>query len=95
MPTYEYKCKKCNDEFEIFQSMMEEPLKICPKCSGEVMRLISGGGGVIFKGGGFYSTDKALTKTEKTGKDNSASPPACPSCPHAGSGSAPPCAAAS
>ncbi|MDR2786071.1 MAG: zinc ribbon domain-containing protein [Treponema sp.] len=58
MPTYEYECKDCGHTFEVFQSMSDAPLKICPECGKEVRRLINGGSGVIFKGSGFYVTDK-------------------------------------
>ena len=58
MPTYEYECKSCGHNFEVFQSMSEEPLKTCVKCGKEVRRLILGGAGIIFKGSGFYVTDK-------------------------------------
>jgi putative FmdB family regulatory protein len=58
MPTYEYECKSCGHNFEAFQSMSEDPLKECPACGKEVRRLINGGTGVIFKGSGFYVTDK-------------------------------------
>jgi len=57
MPTYEYLCKDCSFEFEEFQSIASEPLTECPRCGGRVRRLISGGGGLIFKGSGFYETD--------------------------------------
>lgn len=58
MPTYEYVCLKCEKEFELFQPMKDEPLKVCT-CGkkGRVRRKISGGGGLIFKGTGFYATD--------------------------------------
>jgi putative FmdB family regulatory protein len=58
MPTYEYECKDCGHTFDAFQSMSDAPLKICPECGKEVRRLINGGSGVIFKGSGFYVTDK-------------------------------------
>jgi putative FmdB family regulatory protein len=58
MPTYEYECKKCGHTFEAFQSMSDDPLKVCPECGKEVRRIINGGSGVIFKGSGFYVTDK-------------------------------------
>ena len=58
MPTYEYECKSCLHTFEAFQAMSDEPIKICPQCGKEVRRLIFGGTGVIFKGSGFYVTDK-------------------------------------
>lgn len=58
MPTYEYRCSDCGFEFEEFQSMVSEPLKVCPHCNKEtVVRKISGGSGLIFKGNGFYITD--------------------------------------
>jgi putative FmdB family regulatory protein len=58
MPTYEYECKKCSHTFEAFQSINDEPLKKCPKCGKSIRRIIFGGAGVIFKGSGFYVTDK-------------------------------------
>ena len=57
MPTYEYVCKACGQEFEVFQSITEEPLKKCPECGGEARRRIGTGAGLIFKGSGFYITD--------------------------------------
>ena len=58
MPTYEYSCTACGHEFERFESITAAPDKRCPKCKkkkGE--RRISGGGGFLFKGTGFYVTD--------------------------------------
>lgn len=58
MPTYEYKCEDCGFEFEKFQSIKAAAIKKCPQCGkSRVKRLIGMGGGVIFKGGGFYATD--------------------------------------
>jgi len=57
MPTYEYKCNKCGHEFEAFQSIKDEPIKVCPVCNSKVRRVINGGVGLIFKGSGFYVTD--------------------------------------
>lgn len=57
MPTYEYECRRCDHQFEKFQSIMAAPVKTCPKCRGQVKRLVSGGAGIIFKGTGFYQTD--------------------------------------
>lgn len=57
MPTYEYECAKCRKHFDKFQKMTDEPLKKCPGCGGKVHRLIGMGGGIIFKGTGFYHTD--------------------------------------
>ncbi len=57
MPTYEYECTKCNARFEAFQKITDAPGAVCPKCGKNAKRLISPGGGVIFKGSGFYETD--------------------------------------
>ena len=57
MPTYEYRCTQCGVEFEQFQQMSDEQIDECPECMGQVQRLISSGGGLLFKGTGFYATD--------------------------------------
>jgi len=61
MPTYDYQCQTCGETMEIFQSIKASPLKKarCESCKAErpVRRLIGTGGGVIFKGSGFYQTD--------------------------------------
>jgi len=65
MPTYEYACKKCGHEFEASRPMSAPALKTCPPelCAqkkwgrGPVVKKISGGAGLLFKGGGFYITD--------------------------------------
>lgn len=86
MPTYEYECQKCGHEFEVFKSISAEPEKSCPSCKGTVKRKISTGGGIIFKGSGFYATDyrsdsyksgekkdKPSSSKESTSKDSSSS----------------------
>lgn len=58
MPTYEYACTSCGHEFERFESITKKPNPNCPKCSKKkAQRRISGGGGFLFKGSGFYITD--------------------------------------
>ena len=57
MPTYEYRCTKCDETFEEFQSITAPPLDLCPSCGGKAIRVISGGAGLLFKGDGFYITD--------------------------------------
>ncbi|MCL7960248.1 MAG: zinc ribbon domain-containing protein [marine benthic group bacterium] len=57
MPTYEYECRECGHAFERFQGINEDPISLCPECKGKVRRLISSGGGLVFKGPGFYATD--------------------------------------
>jgi len=58
MPTYDYKCDGCEHTWEEFHSMTAEPTKKCPTCGKKkAKRLIGAGGGLIFKGTGFYQTD--------------------------------------
>lgn len=68
MPTYEYRCQDCGHEFEMFQGMKDEPVRICPKCRGKVLRLIGTGAGLIFKGSGFYATDHRSEAYKKDAK---------------------------
>lgn len=58
MPTYEYRCDQCDHEWEEFQSITAKPTKKCPDCKkNKAQRIISAGGGILFKGSGFYQTD--------------------------------------
>ena len=78
MPTYEYRCSNCGHEFEEFQSMKDIPLVSCPKCSHDsLFRVIGLGGGMIFKGTGFYQTDykKSNTSTAVTSTGKKSDPP--------------------
>ena len=90
MPTYEYHCDKCGQDFEKFQSMSDKPLTVCPKelCGlktwgkGKVRKLISAGAGLLFKGTGFYITDyrsDSYKAAAKKDSDAASSPaPAAP-----------------
>ncbi|MDR3140108.1 MAG: zinc ribbon domain-containing protein [Treponema sp.] len=79
MPTYEYECRSCGYSFDVFQNMSDEPLKNCPQCGKEVRRVINGGTGVIFKGSGFYVTDKkGQSGASPAGAAKSSSPPPAP-----------------
>ncbi len=69
MPTYEYACRDCGHSFEIVQSMLDEPLTMCPECGGS-LRKVFAPPAISFKGSGFYSTDhgkKAKRSGEPTG----------------------------
>ncbi len=56
MPTYEYK-REDGSTFEIVQPMSDDALTKCPTTGQAVKRIISGGGGVVLKGSGWYVTD--------------------------------------
>ncbi len=56
MPTYEYK-REDGTTFEIVHPMSDDALTKCPTTGQPVKRIISGGGGVVLKGSGWYVTD--------------------------------------
>ncbi|MHB1458877.1 MAG: FmdB family zinc ribbon protein [Armatimonadota bacterium] len=56
MPTYGYKCTRCEDTFEIFQRITDEPFTECEKCKGELKKLLYPVG-IVFKGSGFHIND--------------------------------------
>ena len=68
MPTYEYECAKCGHRFDAFQSIKALPLTKCPACKGRVKRLLSTGGGLLFKGSGFYITDSRSDSYKQAAK---------------------------
>ena len=58
MPTYDYVCRACGHDFELFQQITAPVKRKCPECGAlKLERLIGTGAGVIFKGSGFYETD--------------------------------------
>jgi putative FmdB family regulatory protein len=69
MPTYQYECTKCGYIFERFQKMTDKPVSICPKCKGKVIRIVGPGGGFIFKGAGFYTTEYRSEEYKKRAKE--------------------------
>lgn len=57
MPTYEYKCLQCDKSINLKREIddRDEPVK----CScGNLCKRLYFSTNVVFKGGGFYSTDK-------------------------------------
>ncbi len=76
MPTYEYFCNKCGQNFEAVQSMKDPHFKECPQAlcrlpewgHGEVKRQLGTGAGLIFKGTGFYITDYRSDKYKEAAK---------------------------
>ena len=87
MPTYEYVCAKCGHEFEKSQRIADKALTKCPKDScakkkwgrGAVKRKIGLGGGLIFKGSGFYITDyRSEGYKQAAKKDSDSAKPAAP-----------------
>jgi len=65
MPIYEYRCRKCGQEFEMMQNFSDKPITRCPSCSGHVYKLISNCSFQL-KGTGWYVTD--YKKKDSCGK---------------------------
>jgi putative FmdB family regulatory protein len=84
MPTYEYECRQCGLRFERRQAMTDRPLAECPRCRGEVRRLVSGGAGFMIKGAGRQPAEQragscSLEQGGKTccGRDERCGKPPC------------------
>jgi putative FmdB family regulatory protein len=73
MPTYEYRCEKCGERFEVFQSFSDRALRRHPDCGGPVEKVLHPSG-IVFKGSGFYVTDsraKSSSGSESGGSNGS------------------------
>lgn len=69
MPTYEYKCPICEFRFELMQGIKDKPKRVCPCCKKrKLIRLIGAGGGILFKGAGFYQTEYVTPPKKETGE---------------------------
>ena len=77
MPIYEFECKKCKTQTEVFQKMSDKPPTKCDKCGGRLEKLVSASA-IQFKGSGWYVTDyagngkKAEEKAEKKAESDAA-----------------------
>lgn len=72
MPTYEFRCPKGHDFEKFYRSIAAAPIEVaCPSCGEIAERQLSAGGGLLFKGSGFYITDYG-----KDGKKQPAAPAA-------------------
>jgi putative FmdB family regulatory protein len=69
LPLYEYRCLKCNERVEKIQKFSDPLLTTCPKCGGELERLISSPA-IQFKGSGWYVTDYARKSGPQAGKSD-------------------------
>jgi len=72
MPTYDYECDACEHSFEAFQGINDPRLRKCPVCGRlKLRRLIGTGGGLVFKGSGFYKTDYRSESYAKAARNES------------------------
>jgi putative FmdB family regulatory protein len=72
MPTYEYRCAKCGEELEVFQTFAEAPLTKHKGCGGKLAKVLSPAG-IVLKGSGFYKTDNRSSSKRAGGSDSRSS----------------------
>ncbi len=68
MPTYVYRCAKCGEQLEAFQSFADAPLKKHSDCGGKLTKVLSAAG-IVLKGAGFYKTDNRVGSSNGTSKE--------------------------
>ncbi|MCK5687973.1 zinc ribbon domain-containing protein [Myxococcota bacterium] len=56
MPIYEYKCKKCDETFEVIQKM-SAPAPKCESCGSKRTERLMSAASFVLKGSGWYATD--------------------------------------
>src|SRR5947208_10275300 len=69
MPTYEYRCAKCGDDLEVFQTFAEKALTRHRSCGGKLAKVFSPAG-IVLKGSGFYKTDNRNSSRGHGSKDS-------------------------
>jgi putative FmdB family regulatory protein len=57
MPIYEYKCSKCEHQFEVIQRFSDNPVESCPECNKKSVKKLVSAPSFRLKGGGWYETD--------------------------------------
>ena len=73
MPIYEYRCDKCEHEFEREQRITDDPIKTCPACKSRRVKKLISQTNFVLKGSGWYSdlySGPSNEKDEKKGKDD-------------------------
>ncbi len=77
MPTYEYRCAECKNQYETREGFDAPSVQPCPRCGGRAKRMIFAPP-IVFKGSGFYVTDSrksgdSATVGGATGSDSNGS----------------------
>jgi putative FmdB family regulatory protein len=65
MPTYDYRCAKCGDDLEVYQTFSEAPLTRHKGCGGKLSKVLSPAG-IVLKGSGFYKTDNRSSSSKRS-----------------------------
>lgn len=70
MPTYHYRCSKCDQHLEVVQAMTDDPITECGACGGEMHKVLQPVG-IVLKGSGFYRTDSRGSSKKSSGSGSS------------------------
>ena len=82
MPTYDYRCARCHERFELWQSFSDDTLATCPAEGGPAACEAPGEGtvtkvfskvGIAFKGDGFYKNDHRVNAGSRSNSSESTS----------------------
>ena len=76
MPTYQYRCPGCANEFEVRQAFSDDPVTTCPTegCTGAVRKVFASVG-ISFKGDGFYKNDHGSSAADRKSEQKSENKP--------------------
>ena len=77
MPIYEYRCQSCGEVSEVMQKL-NDPAPVCAHCGSKETKRQMSQTSFVLKGTGWYATDYASKKTEKSESAAPASEPASP-----------------
>ena len=70
MPTYRYRCGSCGEEFEVWQSITDDPIRTHDHgCGGELVKVLTPAG-IVLKGSGFYRNDSRSGSKRGGGKSS-------------------------
>lgn len=69
MPTYEYLCAKCGEQFQVQQSFSDPALKKHKGCGGTLSKVF-GVPAISLKGSGFYKTDNPSSSRASSAKSD-------------------------
>ena len=80
MPTYDYRCQRTGEMFELWQSFRDEALTVCTlvhdnedqECGAPVKKVFSKVG-ISFKGGGFYKNDHGSNARARASEESRSS----------------------
>jgi len=77
LPTYEYRCESCGNQYEKREGFSAPSRQKCPRCSKTANRILHAPP-IVFKGSGFYKTDSrgssSTPDAESRPKPSEASP---------------------